>query len=109
MKKLPKFNRPKPWPEPKRSSVEDEKMELRPSVRKFAELMELKLRGNDYKGGWEGCSTQYLWDRLNDEMDELDEALGEFDCSKNKTKKIAMESADVANFAMMIADNFGKL
>lgn len=76
-------------------------IELRPEVRWFAEQMELKLRENDHKGGWSKCPVDYLFSRLGQEVMELDKALDfhiDFDGAIS-------EAADVANFAMMIADN----
>jgi hypothetical protein len=77
------------------SSAEREDVVLRPVVQWFAEQMELQLRANDHKGGWAGDSTESLLDRLDEEVAELRE------CS---SKREIEEAADVANFAMMIAD-----
>jgi hypothetical protein len=48
-------------------------MKLRPEVRRFAELMEAKLRENDYKGkrGWRRDGVQALLYRLCEETAEL--------------------------------------
>lgn len=75
----------------------------RASVRWFAERMEAKLAKNDHKGGWQNCELQYLSMRLTQERKELTEAIK----SKDK-QRIIDECADIANFAMMIADRFGK-
>jgi NTP pyrophosphatase (non-canonical NTP hydrolase) len=72
---------------------------LRPSVRWFAERMERELRANAYKGGWAGCDAPWLLKRLREETRELAEAIRGGDA-----EDIAAEAADVANFAMMIAD-----
>ena len=94
-------------------------MELRPEVRKFAELMERELRPelqqfalamesrlkeNDHKGGWDRESPGWLYARLLEELAELLDALG-FGSMEN----IRREAADVANYAMMIADVAGCL
>lgn len=77
-------------------------MELRKEVQWFAEQMEEKLRQNDYKGGWDKCSMQYLTMRLTQERKELNKLLKK----KNKSSEdITKECVDIANFAMMIADN----
>ena len=47
-------------------------IELRPDVQWFAEQMELKLRENDHKGGWEGVTPLWLMARLREELDELE-------------------------------------
>jgi hypothetical protein len=64
--------------------------------------MEKKLRANDHKGGWGGCSKNYLIKRLGDEAEELEVGLFNF----YTAEAIIAECADVANFAMMIADNY---
>ena len=77
-------------------------MELRPEVRKFAELMERELRHNDWKPGWKGESELYLVQRLLQETAELVAVL-------RKGGDLGAEAADVANYAMMIADVSGWL
>jgi len=74
---------------------------LRPEVQAFATVMEHKLRLNDYKGGWDDCSWEYLWGKLREETRELDNA------SKQKLQgnnAVTEEAADVANIALMLAD-----
>ena len=44
---------------------------LRPEVRWFAEQMELQLRANDHKGGWQNDHHQTLIGRLQEETAEL--------------------------------------
>lgn len=73
---------------------------LRPSVAAFAQAMEQKLKENDYKGHWDHCSMQYLSMRLTQEREELRRAVERAD-----SKEVLREAADVANFAMMIAEN----
>jgi len=74
---------------------------MRAQVEWFAELMEKQLSKNDYKGGWEvsNCSLEYLYLRLMEELGEL--ASIRAGSANGDTVK---EAADVANFAMMIAD-----
>lgn len=76
----------------------------RPVVLTFAQVMETKLRKSDSKGGWKDCNAVYLVKRLKQELQELEEAL-----AVGSSQEIAREAADVANFAMMIADNCGGL
>jgi NTP pyrophosphatase (non-canonical NTP hydrolase) len=79
---------------------------LRPQVLRFAIAMEKKLRENDHKGGWEDCENDYLFGRLKEETEELLEAV---ECSFDiSSKEVLSEAADVANFALMIADNYRK-
>ncbi len=68
----------------------------------FAGVMQLKLEYNQSKGGWIGCTDTYLKRRLNTEVKELYRAMKN---PKSNGDDIAREAADVANFAMMIADN----
>lgn len=104
-------------------------MKLRPQVQAFAEAMEKKLRENDHKGGWKdvcGCTTGYLTRRLRTELRELVTEIGKTNRAYTKygqgryglerdqlaarkkldgqRAKLLGEAADVANFAMMIAD-----
>lgn len=69
----------------------------------FVKHMEIKLKENDVKGGWDDCSLDYLMMRLEDEVFELKQEI--FKTSVD-SDKIFSEAADVANFAMMIADRF---
>jgi NTP pyrophosphatase (non-canonical NTP hydrolase) len=84
----------------------DGQIVLRPEVRRFAELMELKLRENDHKGGWGDDTCGALFARMIEEGDELHEALAQI---RPIPEKVASEAADVANFCLMIADNAGGL
>jgi NTP pyrophosphatase (non-canonical NTP hydrolase) len=76
--------------------------DLRPAVQKFALAMETELRDNDHKGGWSGESTKELLARLHEETHEVWHAT-----TYGASEEIVLsECADVANFAMMIADNW---
>lgn len=79
---------------------------LRPEVLAFAKVMEERLRANDHKPGWKTDSWEYLQQRLIGEARELRE------CCESATatpSTIGGEAADVANFAMMVADVCGAL
>ena len=76
-------------------------IKLRPEVRRFAEQMELKLRENDHKGGWLDEHIYWLIQRIGDEHKELIEAVL---FKTDDVHAIIKECADVANFAMMVAD-----
>lgn len=82
-----------------------ERIELRPAVKWFAEQMELRLRRNDHKGGWSNCTHSYLKRRLRNEVSELEHEL----TLVENNEMVIHEAADVANFAMMIADIAGPL
>lgn len=76
------------------------KIEPRKEVQIFTSFMEYKLRKNDHKGGWEKRDFKELIALLIQEVAELEEAL----LTENYAD-IMLESADIANFAMMIAWN----
>lgn len=71
---------------------------IRPEVLWFARKMEDKLAANDHKRHWSTCEPSVLLGYLKAEIRELEEAL-------INRKDVVQECADVANFAMMIADN----
>jgi NTP pyrophosphatase (non-canonical NTP hydrolase) len=64
--------------------------------------MEQELAANDHKGGWSHMSTAALLRRLRQELGELAKAIAD---GKDE-KVVASEAGDVANFAMMIAENY---
>lgn len=87
--------------------------DLRPEVLAFALAMERKLRANDHKSHWRGCTLGYLRRRLRTEVRELLAALDA--CRRNQlvatdreraalAGAVTDEAADVANFCMMLAD-----
>lgn len=66
----------------------------------FAVEMRSTLFDNLHKGGWQDCTDAYLIERLEEEVKELKIAI-----QHGAPKELILrESADVANFAMMIAD-----
>lgn len=73
---------------------------VRREIKYFARTMEDRLQANDHKGGWKECSLRWLLQRLREETKELQTAMRE-----DAPEWIRKEAADVANFAMMIADN----
>ncbi len=85
-----------------------------PYVLAFAELMEAKLEANRHKGnreGWMKASPNALLERLREELVELIWALRgtTLEPGPDALAAVAHEAADVANFAMMIADRIGAL
>ena len=75
-------------------------MSVREELQWFATEMEAKLSENDGKGGWLENDYSYLLKMLKEEVDELEKAL--IDCSNDP--EVVREAADIANYAMMIAD-----
>jgi NTP pyrophosphatase (non-canonical NTP hydrolase) len=73
----------------------------------FAWQMAQQLDVNDHKDGWGGMSASRLLVRLKQETKELERAImGTTPMSERRQwERIVEEAADVANFAMMIADN----
>jgi len=101
-------------------------MKLRPEVQAFAEMMEAKLQENAHKGGWKGCTTAYLSRRCGNELEELRSVVQRLHAwmrdntfpsgrgpsltdNADLSAEIGREAADVANFAMMLADVCGAL
>ena len=86
-------------------------MKLRPEVQAFAEMMEAKLQENDDKGGWQHMGSAEVFVRLIEEAGELaalvDRRRGLPPAAWRA--KLGSEAADVANFAMMLADVCGAL
>lgn len=91
--------------------------DVRPEVAAFAVAMEERLRANE--GGWKRCPIGQLADYLTREVAELErETLVVCKCcgapnrdwkSPPLPDRVRSEAADVANFAMMIADVCGAL
>ena len=69
------------------------------AVAEFADGMLGKLKKNSHKKHWSLVDCEYLFTRLLEEVDELAMA------RSGTLEEIIDECYDVANFAMMIADN----
>jgi hypothetical protein len=89
-------------------------IKLRPEVRHFAELMEMKLRENDYKGkrGWRRDGVQALLSRLCEEAGELVES---FSASKYDQPfraiiiaghELAVAASVLKNYTPTLTSNF---
>jgi len=86
-------------------------MELRPVVLRFAQLMEARLREHDAErgcAGWLDYDMDYLIHRMIGEVDEVT-CLWRDRWPPPSLAEMAAECADVANYAMMIADLAGTL
>jgi len=86
----------------------------RPVLRGFVLAMEERLAANDHKGkyGWRNDDALSLLGRLREETKELREAIIKAPNNITSDERIDMvvrEAADVANFAMMIADHYEDL
>lgn len=71
----------------------------RPALRRFAGLMEIKLRKNDHKTGWRELPPEALLKKLEIELEEFRVAY-----QYESRAEAVMELVDIANFAMMLAD-----
>ena len=71
-------------------------MKIRKEIEWFALEMEKVLRKNDAKEGWEQEDTEYLIDQMKDNLSQLE---------RLHTNRIIKCCVDIANYAMMIADN----
>lgn len=89
------------------------RLKLRESVRRFAEQMELKLRANEHKGGWQNDLPEDLIDRIEEEIAELrasvnDEfftaALGPSEERRIARRRIAREAANVGALLLMVVE-----
>ncbi len=74
---------------------------MRDRVFRFAAEMERVLKSHDGRSGWEDENSLWLLARLQEETGELSAAIIE----GHSPTVILREAADVANFAMMLADN----
>lgn len=67
-------------------------------IRRFVDMMLYKLGKNAHKGRWEGFTTEQAFGRMQEEAFELSEAM-----KGGNSVEIQMESADVANFALILS------
>lgn len=78
----------------------------RGEVTRFATEMETVLRENDYKDPYTDCSIEWLFERLEAEVEELRIAIKErTNDDGDKELNVRKECVDVANFAMFIFEN----
>lgn len=102
-----------------REKVKGELREARPEAARFAEEMENQLQANEEKGGWKDSDRRFLLSELTKNYNHLERLLVWFEgpgnvcrstlISRESEKDILRRAANIANFAMMIADNFGGL
>lgn len=69
-----------------------------PEIARFVEAMVYKLKVHSGKGKWDNYGTPAALDLLEGEVSELREAVAE-----GNMVEILLESADVANYALIIA------
>lgn len=86
---------------------------------RFRQAMVEKLEENAHKGGWSDESPRWLLTRVEEELVELRQAVDAWnaathrgypdDICEARRRKVLREAADVANFALMVADVCGAL
>jgi len=75
---------------------------MRKEVAEFAESMEARLVEHEYKGGWQECSIDFLISQLRLNVAHLQIAIH----AGASKERLIKQAADVANYAMMIADRW---
>jgi len=89
---------------------------IRPCVLHFAVEMERKLKANDWKEHWSNFSVEYLVERADDELSELNQAIADLSVAEAAGEdlgllalRVADKAVDLGNFAMMIADTIDNM
>lgn len=77
---------------------------LRQEVQDFAIALELRLRKNDHKGGWQDMTPTECLSRAYDEMHELWKAVGP-NYRKADPRALKHEAEDAANFLLFLWHN----
>jgi len=88
-------------------------LSIRDPLEKFAEQMELVLRGKDAKKGergWRGAPREKFHKMLKEEVRELGIAIANYEGTPGDVHldEVIRECCDVANFAMFIADSLSR-
>ena len=89
----------------------NETIQIRPELAKFASEMEMVLRENDHKTGWDGMSIHQLFSRIKDEFEELQREYILHTCALgcgDRTERLRGEAIDIANFCMFLCHNYPK-
>ncbi len=72
---------------------------VRPELVRFFDAMVYKLHRNKHKGKWENVRLGMALPKIRAEINELQEAI-----SNGNTFEVILEAADVANWALIIAN-----
>jgi hypothetical protein len=77
---------------------------MRPEIKRFAGLMEMKLRKHDPARGerWKTGDAEHHLERISFISEELERAVED-------GRRVGLKAADLANHAMMLADQAGEL
>lgn len=76
-----------------------DKPDYEPEIKQLVDAMRYKLKKNAHKGRWEDLTIADAIKRLREEVVELEEA-----ASRDSEIEIILEAADVANFALIVAN-----
>jgi len=71
---------------------------IKQSITAIADVMEVKLELNDYKGGWDDMSFADLHKRFKDTQENLEAAI----CFSESTERVQEEIIDCMNLLMMM-------
>ena len=78
---------------------------VRGEILPFAKEMEHQLQENDDKGGWQGCTAEFLLSEATSHLNALKRTIKAKTLSSDeKDARIRDDAADAANFIMMIFD-----
>ncbi|MFD3261884.1 hypothetical protein ACE3MQ_25110 [Paenibacillus lentus] len=89
--------------------------EQRPEVRWFADRMEAKLKENDYKRGWDHDRYSFFLKKIESRLHDLSSAVANVMCwnerddlTSREVDRLIDSAANLANYAMMIANKARK-
>ena len=93
--------------------VIDKSIVPRSEILKFAGEMEKQLQANEHKGHWRNCAYSFLLEELDRNLEILkhlnENRGGNLVEIRENMRKAILRCANIANFAMMFADNCGGL
>lgn len=72
---------------------------IEPAIKSFVDAMVYKLSKNAHKGKWSDLDVGSAFVRMEEEREELQNAM-----ANGNTVEILLEAADVANFALILAN-----
>lgn len=87
----------------------EKKVSPRKELMAFARAMEVVLRQNDWKQGWQNDSPKALSDRIWDEIREMEVAIVNYHKNCAQARDVQKELVDIANFCMMTWDRLESL
>ena len=79
-------------------------MKIRECLKIFAGAMEVQLRANEWRGGWDVESFGNMLAALDKQRQQLKLAIKHLSQGKVKPEELVRRAADVANYAMIVAE-----